>query len=55
MIDGRNLYDPETMAARGFTYYSVGRPAATPAVLSSLRLPTATRKAQEIMNSNAPW
>jgi UDPglucose 6-dehydrogenase len=30
VIDGRNLYDPETMAARGFTYYSVGRPAATP-------------------------
>jgi UDPglucose 6-dehydrogenase len=30
VIDGRNLYDPETMAARGFTYYSVGRPASTP-------------------------
>jgi UDPglucose 6-dehydrogenase len=27
VIDGRNLYDPETMARRGFTYYSVGRPA----------------------------
>ncbi len=27
VIDGRNLYDPETMADRGFTYYSVGRPA----------------------------
>jgi UDPglucose 6-dehydrogenase len=27
VIDGRNLYDPETMAGRGFTYYSVGRPA----------------------------
>jgi UDPglucose 6-dehydrogenase len=30
VIDGRNLYDPETMAAHGFTYYSVGRSAATP-------------------------
>ena len=27
VIDGRNLYDPKTMEARGFTYYSVGRPA----------------------------
>jgi UDPglucose 6-dehydrogenase len=27
VIDGRNLYDPEAMAAHGFTYYSVGRPA----------------------------
>lgn len=29
VIDGRNLYDPDTMAAHGFTYYSVGRPAIT--------------------------
>jgi UDPglucose 6-dehydrogenase len=33
VIDGRNLYDPEAMAAHGFTYYSVGRPAATPETL----------------------
>lgn len=26
VIDGRNLYDPDTMVAHGFTYYSVGRP-----------------------------
>jgi len=30
VIDGRNLYDPETMSAAGFTYYSVGRPPAIP-------------------------
>jgi UDPglucose 6-dehydrogenase len=30
VIDGRNLYNPETMAARGFTYYSIGRAAAHP-------------------------
>jgi UDPglucose 6-dehydrogenase len=30
IIDGRNLYAPETMAARGVTYYSVGRPTALP-------------------------
>ncbi|HKN35047.1 MAG TPA: UDP-glucose/GDP-mannose dehydrogenase family protein [Terriglobales bacterium] len=25
VVDGRNLYDPQTMTAHGFTYYSVGR------------------------------
>lgn len=30
VIDGRNLYDPEVMAANGFTYYSVGRVASHP-------------------------
>ncbi|HEY7387596.1 MAG TPA: UDP-glucose/GDP-mannose dehydrogenase family protein, partial [Bryobacteraceae bacterium] len=30
VIDGRNLYEPEMMAAQGFTYYSVGREAAHP-------------------------
>jgi len=30
VIDGRNLYDPQTMAEHGFTYMSVGRPAVKP-------------------------
>jgi UDPglucose 6-dehydrogenase len=30
VIDGRNLYDREIMAERGFMYYSVGRPDAFP-------------------------
>lgn len=30
VIDGRNLYDPSEMARHGFTYLSVGRPAAHP-------------------------
>jgi len=28
MLDGRNLYDPAKMLEHGFSYYSVGRPAA---------------------------
>ncbi len=30
VIDGRNLYDPQLMLSHGFTYLSIGRPAATP-------------------------
>jgi UDPglucose 6-dehydrogenase len=41
IIDGRNLYDPGAMAARGFTYYSVGRPAVTaePVAVAARPLP----------------
>jgi UDPglucose 6-dehydrogenase len=45
VIDGRNLYDPESMAARGFTYYSVGRPAVAPDALP-LEAGTPPRKAR---------
>jgi UDPglucose 6-dehydrogenase len=44
VIDGRNLYHPESMAAHGFAYYSVGRPAATPESLA-LEAGTSPRKA----------
>jgi UDPglucose 6-dehydrogenase len=30
VIDGRNLYEPEKMAAHGLSYFSVGRPDAVP-------------------------
>jgi UDPglucose 6-dehydrogenase len=44
VIDGRNLYDPEVMAAKGFTYYSVGRAASHPdGIPAALR--TDTKKA----------
>lgn len=31
LVDGRNMYEPATVAEAGITYYSVGRPAAHPA------------------------
>jgi hypothetical protein len=37
VIDGRNLYDPEVMAANGFTYYSVGRAASHPEGVPAMR------------------
>jgi UDPglucose 6-dehydrogenase len=30
IVDGRNLYDPQTMVEHGFTYYSIGRQTITP-------------------------
>ena len=30
LIDGRNMFEPAEVAAKGLTYYSVGRPAAHP-------------------------
>ncbi len=38
IIDGRNLYDPDIMTQHGFTYISVGRPAAHP-VRATLQSP----------------
>ena len=43
VIDGRNLYDSEVMAAHGFTYYSVGRAAAHPDVVHSAVVATGTK------------
>jgi UDPglucose 6-dehydrogenase len=43
VLDGRNLYDPAVMVEHGFSYYSVGRPAAL-----AEELPAGTRlKARE--------
>jgi UDPglucose 6-dehydrogenase len=30
IFDGRNLYEPERVAARGFIYYAIGRGLALP-------------------------
>jgi UDPglucose 6-dehydrogenase len=32
VIDGRNLFDPEVMLAKGFSYFSVGRPYPAPGI-----------------------
>jgi UDPglucose 6-dehydrogenase len=44
VIDGRNLYDPEVMAANGLTYYSVGRAASSPEPTASAVAPPPVRK-----------
>ncbi|MBV9179992.1 MAG: UDP-glucose/GDP-mannose dehydrogenase family protein [Acidobacteria bacterium] len=44
VVDGRNLFDPDVMAANGFTYYSVGRPAVTPEPLAPAAFAPADQK-----------
>src|SRR5258708_39440170 len=44
VIDGRNLYDPEIMAAHGFTYYSVGRAASHPDGVPAALLKNGTKR-----------
>jgi len=41
VIDGRNLYDPATMMAHGFSYYSIGRP---PAIVEEASAGRSTKK-----------
>jgi UDPglucose 6-dehydrogenase len=45
VIDGRNLYDPDVMAAHGFTYYSVGRAASHPDGVPAAVVKNGVRKA----------
>ena len=38
VVDLRNVYKPEEMAASGFTYVSIGRPSAAPVRAKKLKL-----------------
>ncbi len=44
VLDGRNLYDPAIMLEHGFSYYSVGRPAALVEEFPALALALATNR-----------
>ena len=45
VLDGRNLYDPAVMVEHGFSYYSVGRPAALTEELTAAALPKKKERA----------
>lgn len=45
VLDGRNLYDPAVMAENGFSYYSVGRPAALTEELPAQTVPQKRERA----------
>jgi len=45
VLDGRNLYDPALMVEHGFSYYSVGRPAALTEELPARILPQKRERA----------
>ena len=45
VLDGRNLYDPAVMVEHGFSYYSVGRPAALTEELPAKALPQKKERA----------
>jgi UDPglucose 6-dehydrogenase len=47
VIDGRNLYNPEVMAAHGLSYYSVGRAPALPEA-SPVRSPEAANRPRQV-------
>ena len=42
IVDGRNLYNPETMSDHGFIYVSIGRPDALPRKRAAVRLKKAS-------------
>jgi UDPglucose 6-dehydrogenase len=45
VLDGRNLYDPAVMVENGFSYYSVGRPAALTEEIPARALPQKRERA----------
>jgi UDPglucose 6-dehydrogenase len=45
VLDGRNLYDPSVMVEHGFSYYSVGRPAALAEELTARTVPQKKERA----------